>query len=973
MKRFLILAAWLMPLCAFALGKEEAMLKQYFTRPVAPVSQSAPKSGPKIRAVYPTFFFVKEDARLLQLVRVELSGNAGSRLIIRAVRPGGWSYDNPINGAEAVIKVLDLREKAGLELKLLEGGKEIQSLNFDWTPAKQWKVYLSFVSHLDLGYTNTTENVFKKRNDITEMALSDMDQSDNWPDDAKFRWTMEGAWELKYFLEQHPDRLDQIRKRAQEGRLEVCAKLVHEHTETEGYEELFRDVYYSQIVVGPLLGVESKTFMLNDVDGITQGEVSALASSGVKYFSFNPNSFYRGGNILHATKMPQAFYWQGPDQGELLTWRSKDAYTEAPYLYSGYDQTLEGMTGLLKGYEQNNYGYDAIHITRSGADKSGANDNSWPRIDACEVIKEWDSHFAYPRLISSTPTKFFQYLEANFQDQIPKVKGDLPDWWADGVITEAKWTAISRGLHHLLYQTEAVAGIASLLDPSYQYPKKEISDAYYNNILFDEHTWGYLLNTAPQHQEIFGIKSGWLSKSGEEADKLLKDAFSVLARQIAGPEPTVIVFNPLPWPAAYYAAEKGSSTMKMEGLSPGVYSDIPAFGYKSFKIPAPGNEPTPEANLQAGNGILENQRYQLTFDGKKGVTSIYDKKLRRELVDQNAKYHLGEFISRKQDLADLTDIRTSLKIISSSNEKNNHAASATFTISAPIKQGAEKTITQTFTIYDGSDYIDLENRIPYDNHSRESLYLAFPFNIPDFEIWVETPYGKMRPYYDQLPDYAKFYAVSHSIELKSKSDNFSIVWSTKEAPMVELGEITKKAGFTSQMFWPFFYRAGIYPWNPNQPTVYSELMNNFQNTNFSPSQKGEMTFHYRIIALDSKDADQAHRSGWELSTPAMAVVSEGGSGELPPMGSFATVSPDNVMITEFKMAEDGDGYIVRLYEASGKPATARLEFPLFKLSGAWLADGVERVQSPMEIKNGIVTIDLAPFEVKTIRVKLNAR
>ena len=655
MKKILILMAMALPICASALSKEEAIFKKYFTQPVAAKQSSvSPGAKTRIKLVCPTFFFEKEEAGLLlQLARVEISGATGGNMLVRAIRLGGLSYDNPVNGNEAIIKVPDLRQKAELELKLIENGKEIQALKFDWAPARQWKVYISSVSHLDIGYTNITENVMKKRNEITAMALDFIKQTDSWPEDAKYRWTMEGSWELKHFLEEHPDRLAELKKRAQEGRLEVCAKLVHEHTETEGYEELFRDVYYGKLEVEPMLGSSVVTMMLNDVDGVTWGEVSALASSGVKYFSMNPNSFYRGGNILHYTKFPQAFYWQGPGPGEILTWRSKDAYTEAPYLFKGYDKTLEGMTERLEGYEQNNYGYDAIHITRSGADKSGANDNSWPRFETCQVIKEWDAQFAYPRLISATPVMFFNYLEKNYEPGIPKAKADMPDWWADGVITEAKWTAMSRDLHHLLYQTEALASIASIFDTSYQYPRREINDAYYNNIMFDEHTWGYMLNTAPQHKQIFDIKSGWLEHAFTQTGDLQESTLAGLAKRIGGSGNTIIVFNPLSWQrndlvnfpwqksdcisiidrqtneALLFQIKQSEQGNKQVYF---VAKNLPPVGYKSYEI-ADGcvksgqYEKVPNGGMSGASG-----NYFIKIDPQKYTYSMVDIKNNRELL-----------------------------------------------------------------------------------------------------------------------------------------------------------------------------------------------------------------------------------------------------------------------------------------------------------------------------------------------------
>jgi hypothetical protein len=84
------------------------------------------------------------------------------------------------------------------------------------------------------------------------------------------------------------------------------------------------------------------------------------------------------------------------------------------------DKLLQPLIELLAGYEQGGYAPDAIHLTRSGADKGGANDNAWPKLEVAETIREWNEHFAYPRLISATPKMFFSYLEKISARKSPK-------------------------------------------------------------------------------------------------------------------------------------------------------------------------------------------------------------------------------------------------------------------------------------------------------------------------------------------------------------------------------------------------------------------------------------------------------------------------------------------------------------------------------------------------------------------------
>jgi len=983
-KLAVLLAAIIIPAAALA-GDLESVLRKSFVRPAVPVSDTRGKIGQaRITSVYPTFFFVEDNGKLLQLARVEITGN-GSSLAVRAVRPGGLSYDTAVGGGEALIKIPDLRQPGSLELQLLNSGKTVQTLKFDWKPEKLWKVYVSFVSHFDLGYTDYQDKVAEKRNKITETALGYAEQTKDWPEDSRYRWTAEAAWDIKNFLREHPEKAGELKKLAQEGRLEVCAKFSHMHAETAGYEMLFRELYYAERELEPLLGVEIVTANHTDVDGYTWGEATVLPGSGVKYLLFNPNWSYRGGNIVHDTKFPQAFFWQGPDEGKILTWRAKDSYGEAPFLNDGFQKALPKMTAWILGLEKKGYRYDAIHLTRTGPEW----DNTIPKLEPCMTIREWDRQLAYPRLISATPKMFFSHLEKNFSEQVPVAKGDMPDWWADGVITEAKEEGLSRELHHRLPELEWLAYFARMLGIAYRYPHEEIEDAYNKNILFDEHTWGFHNPRKKEHQEIFGTKAGWLHEGYDATQKMRGQAAEALARQVAGQEPTLVVFNPLSWtrsdvvafdPEIEWLKSLKTTNFKIVDAQSGaqvpiqayelpnkdlvvyfIAKDVPGLGYKNYRLMEAAEGTKHPIKATAGNNKMENDRFVLSFDKENRLTGIKDKKLDRELLSGPA----GQFVYRKQDrYFSLIDYKKTARAESIEFSQGPVYAQAKIKLKDPANASA--ALVQEVRIYDGLDWIDISNH--YENYSNElceARYFVFPFKVPDFEMWVETPYGKMRPYYDQLPDYAKFYVVSHYVELRSKSEDFSVIWSTRQAPMVELGRITKKANHLTPI-----YRPGIYPWNPDKPTVYSEIMNNYQNTNFSFSQAGTADWQYRIAALNDEQSQAAHQSGWELSSPLIPVQVDSGRGVFAPAGSFVKLSPENVMVTELKFADNGDGLIIRLYEAAGRTAKANLELPFFKVSEALLTDGVEREQSKLAIAQGKIQVELSPHQVKTIKVRL---
>lgn len=82
---------------------------------------------------------------------------------------------------------------------------------------------------------------------------------------------------------------------------------------------------------------------------------------------------------------------------------------------------------------------------------------------------------------------------------------------------------------------------------------------------------------------------------------------------------------------------------------------------------------------------------------------------------------------------------------------------------------------------------------------------------------------------------------------------------------------------------------------------------------------------------------------------------------------LVTCSAANVVIDTIKAAEDGNGWIIRLYESTGARATAQLHFgvPVRKAS---LSNTLEDALTPLAVEANTVTIDMRPFQIRTIRL-----
>jgi len=135
------------------------------------------------------------------------------------------------------------------------------------------------------------------------------------------------------------------------------------------------------------------------------------------------------------------------------------------------------------------------------------------------------------------------------------------------------------------------------------------------------------------------------------------------------------------------------------------------------------------------------------------------------------------------------------------------------------------------------------------------------------------------------------------------------------------------------------------------------------------ADQGHHHFHYALYphAGTWKDALTV-RHGWEYDYPLTAVVTTAHPGTLPAEHSFASVSPENVVLTAVKKAEDANGLIFRVYEWAGKAATAEFHVPP-GATGATVTNLMETPEGdPLQVTGDVVKVPIHPYEILTIRV-----
>lgn len=127
---------------------------------------------------------------------------------------------------------------------------------------------------------------------------------------------------------------------------------------------------------------------------------------------------------------------------------------------------------------------------------------------------------------------------------------------------------------------------------------------------------------------------------------------------------------------------------------------------------------------------------------------------------------------------------------------------------------------------------------------------------------------------------------------------------------------------------------------------------------------GEHRFAYALYphAGDWRTADTV-AMGARFNRPVLWAAGAAEVLEMP----LVTVSPGSVVLDTIKPAEDGEGWVVRLYESGGGAATVRLAFA-FPPAKAWRSNSLEDRLEPLALETGGLSVSLRGFQILTLRL-----
>jgi len=856
--------------------------------------------------------------------------------------------------------------------------------------AKKWTVFIVPHEHLDIGFTDYPEKVAELHSESIDGVMDILKRI------PQFRWTLDGDWVLeKYLAGRSEEKKKELLKAMRDGKIVLPPQYANQHTGTASLEGLFRSLYDSHQFAKEN-GVALGAAHITDVPSYSWSYASVLADAGEKYFVAASNNWRAPVLLLGRWNEKSPFYWEGPDGGRVLMWYSR-AYLQLGTLFATpprLDAVHDSLPVFLQAYSRPDYKASATIIFGTQLE------NTPLSKEQAELPEQWSRRYAWPRLEFSTFADAMAAIEKPFNGQIETYRGDFGPYWEDGFGSDSAATAIHRENQQRILSAEKLGTIPAVLNPSLRPERELLQRAWTNSLLFDEHTWTFVgATTQPENLQTknqLALKHSRATSAEREIGESIHRSWAQLESFLGPKETSIAVFNSLSWSrSGFVTLDLGdglgifdsvtNQPVPFETLQIGKTTPLPGFGggyrlvrFRAEAVPAMGyklytlrfvKETEPPEKKLAG-AVFESQYYRVTVDASSGaLSSIWDKTLNRELVDPRSPYRFGSYVyvTGADDMPNNSLYRfgSSLKPprltpTAAGNGRLVSAEQLPYGIKIALESSATNTpsVETVITLYESEKRIDLDYKI-HKNYvlTKEAAYIAFPFAAKSPEFAYETQNGWVDPAKDELIGGSReWYTVNHWAAVRG--EDWSAVILPADAPLVNFGDLVRGN-------WPAEFK-------PASSAIFSWLMNNYWGTNFAPGQGGDFSYHYSLVSQQGFDAAALTREGWNALTALESdqVNASFTPGPLPSdQASILKINNPNIVIVTWKMAEDGDGTILRLEEIAGETASAELSSPVFAIREAWQCSGLEDNQAQLETSSGAVRVSLTPFQVLTVRLK----
>lgn len=825
------------------------------------------------------------------------------------------------------------------------------------------KVHLIGNAHIDPVWLWRWTEGFSE---IKATFRSALDRINEYPD---FVFTCACAAYYKWVEENCPEMFEEIRQRVAEGRWVVVGGMwIQPDCNIPSGESFARHFLYSQQYFKQKLGVTAKVGYNVDSFGHNGMLPQLLKKGGMDYYVFMRPDKAENRDIPGVL-----FQWESEDGSRVLAFRIPTSYSswwgDPSSETSLFQQKINESVKIIS--EQ---GFDNMEFFGVG------NHGGGPTIENIESIHKLQKEPQPYTVVMSSPDKFFEEIEKQ-NPELPIWKNDLQHHASGCYSTMSEVKASNRKVEHRLVTAEKFMTMAHAI-AGLQYRGDKVFEAW-ENVMFNHfhdimggcsikeayedvreaygeslHTGAEILNAAMQ-------KISWSidTSKGEDVIRSKEKDWNIWESGDKGAP--VVVFNPLPWlvkapvqlnklikgvtddEGAPVVIQKvrGSQTNRDDKWNSLFMAEIPAMGYRVYWMYKEKEYAitSGEGTLSASGNTLENDYLKLDIELYTGYI--------KELLDKTNCTQVFTGAGAVPVVIDIEHCDTWAHRIFQFDREIARFSDAEVTLveNGPVRAKLRVTsryndssIRQDFILYRDKAYVEVQVKLDW-REKHKMLKLSFPVNVKEAEVTYEIPYGFIkRPANGEEEPGQQWVDVTGLCNRARYG--LSVINDSKYSYDVKDNDLRLTIANSS---------------------IYADHFANYFEQNRDElcefMDQGVQEFKY-VICPHAGSFQEAGtiRKAYELNVQPVHINETYHKGNLPVKMAGISVSTENVIASVLKMAEDGQGYILRCYETSGRTAETEIELPFISRKWSALFKGCEikTFRIPLDPKMPVVENDL---------------
>jgi alpha-mannosidase len=791
--------------------------------------------------------------------------------------------------------------------------------------------YLVPHTHYDVAWAFSKEEYLKINEAILKQALALMKA-------PEFKFCLEQAFLLKEIEKRNPALFTDIKKMIKAGRLEIVdGQYLMADTMLPNGEVLLRDILVGKRYCKEKFGVDVPVAWAADSFGMNAQLPQIYRKAGYQWLAFR-----RGAR----TDISESeFLWKGLDGTIILAHWFPLGYRAGLNI----DQWQKSMAELKK------YACTPNILMPCGSGSMP------PQPEIIPAVKKWNQNNPTTEMKIATPSEFFQALESCAKKP-ELIEGELYDDELVAVFPQVgssrAWIVQNaRECEGLLITAEEFATIAWLLGA--EYPADDLREAWEKALLIAFHDIITGCGVDEIYEEVREIFASLKSK----LNQLLTESLIYIAERINTEGKGTAVFNPLPW----------STKNWVDSAKEGFIADVPPLGYKVHKTPR-----QKASGIKIKGKEIETPFFRLHVDDQSGIIEVDDKEGNRLLS--------GNELIIEDEVGDLYYHRSRFTPELIKSESGQGIKYGNF---KPKGFRIENEDSRVRVIFENEYYCltwpyRLKKRFPPIIYKYKALDITKEViifaDLPRLEFITRIdnkyPNIRLRVKFDTGIDRKVYF----------RETQFGVIPEPTEYFI--RGEGAKPSGIPNFLSWfdvsdgtrgVTFMNKGLPAVEKVGTAAYITLLRGVYGLSADgvagplvPTPDAlelrQYTFEYAVQPHDG-DWRQAemYKQALEFSHRPIAIQAHA-EGTLPAEYSFIKLTPNNLILSALKKAEDSEAVILRFFETTGVSTQAKVE--LFKdIKRLTMVDLLEREEGELPFKGKRFNLAVKPFEIVTLKLE----